>query len=73
MGDGIGKGAFLGQLPSTEQQHTLPEGQKLLALGVSRPTHRTSWQPEARSHCSSSITAYINTFYFLMLFLDKYL
>ena len=31
MGDGIGKGAFLGQLPSTEQQHTLPVGAEALS------------------------------------------
>ena len=33
MGDGIGKGAFLGQLPSTEQQHTLPVGAEALSPG----------------------------------------
>ena len=33
MGDGIGKGAFLGQLPSTEQQHTLPVGAEALSSG----------------------------------------
>ena len=33
MGNGIGKGAFLGQLPSTEQQHTLPVGAEALSPG----------------------------------------
>ena len=33
MGDGIGKGAFLGQLPSTEQQHTLSVGAEALSPG----------------------------------------
>nr|WP_296189562.1 hypothetical protein [uncultured Prevotella sp.] len=33
MGDGIGKGAFLGQLPSTEQQHALPVGAEALSPG----------------------------------------
>ena len=64
MGDGIGKGAFLGQLPVPSSNTPCLKGQKLLALGVSRPTHRASWQPEARSRCSSSITAHIDTFLF---------
>ena len=33
MGDGIGKGAFQVQLPSTEQQHTLPVGAEALSPG----------------------------------------
>ena len=64
MGNGIGKGAFLGQLPSTEQQHTLPVGAEALS-----PEHFETNTPhelaaEARSRCSSSITAYIDTFLF---------
>ena len=74
MGNGIGKGAFLGQLPSTEQQHTLPVGAEALSPG--RFETDTPRELAARGSLSLFIEhngTYRYFFVFLMLFLGKYL